>query len=93
MKRHIQIPIRLAFIGAMGLLLGLLILSSCSELEEKYIRKDKLFRIAFVEDRRAYDKTFLDKNLLNDPDPEIRAKTALAMGRIGYGYYKGQESA
>ncbi len=87
MKRHIQIPIRLAFIGVMGLLLGLLILSSCSELEEKYIRKDKLFRIAFLEDRRAYDKTFLDKNLLNDPDPEIRAKTALAMGRIGYGYY------
>lgn len=61
--------------------------AACTEMEEKYIRQDKLFRIASIEDQRMFDSLFIREDYLNDPDPEIRAKTALAIGRIGRGYY------
>jgi len=62
-------------------------LSACEKLEQKYIRQDKFFRIAQIEDSRANDTLLFSVDILGDPDPEIRAKAALAMGRIGSDFY------
>ncbi len=71
-----------------AILIGSLILiSSCSELEQEYIRKDKFFRMAQWEDVRSKDMMLVDSTYLGDPDPEIRARAALAIGRIGNGLY------
>lgn len=58
-------------------------LFSCRGLEQKYIHRDKMFRIAFIEDTRAFDTLLINDNVLSDPDPKIRAAAALAIGRIG----------
>jgi cyclophilin family peptidyl-prolyl cis-trans isomerase/HEAT repeat protein len=63
------------------------ILLSCSSLEQEYIRRDKFFRIAFIEDSRADDSLLISPEYISDPDPEIRARTALAIGRIGGNFY------
>lgn len=76
---------RVCLLCVVPVLLGLI--AGCSELEEKYIRQDKLFRIASLDDQRMFDSLFIREDYLNDPDPEIRAKTAIAIGRIGRGYY------
>jgi cyclophilin family peptidyl-prolyl cis-trans isomerase/HEAT repeat protein len=68
-------------------LLLAVILLSCSELEQKYIRRDKLYRIAFLEDARADDTLLISDKILSDPDPEIRARAATAIGRIGGKFY------
>ena len=56
---------------------------SCRGLQQKYIRQDKLFKIAFIEDTRAFDTLLIGDEMLSDPDPEIRAASAIAIGRIG----------
>jgi len=63
------------------------ILLSCSDLEQKYIKRDKLFRIAHIEDSRVFDSVLVGDQLLGDPDPEIRARAAVAVGRIGGDHY------
>ena len=71
-----------------AILIGSLILiSSCSDLEREYIRKDKFFKMAQWEDMRIRDMMLVDSTYLGDPDPEIRARAALAIGRIGGGQY------
>ncbi len=62
-------------------------LTACEKLEQKYIRQDRLFRIAQIEDSRAEDTLLFSANILGNPDPELRAKAALAMGRIGGDFY------
>ncbi len=69
------------------LLFLILGLSACEKLEQKYIRQDKLFRIAQIEDSRADDTLLFSPDVLGDSDPEIRAKAALAIGRIGNDIY------
>ncbi len=64
-------------------------LISCDSLEQKYIKQDKQFRIAFLEDCRARDTLLVSQDFLGDPDPDIRARAALAIGRIGDDYYSG----
>ncbi len=66
---------------------GVMLFSACSDLEEKYTHQHKLFRIAYIEDRRMMDSLFFIEGYLSDPDPEVRVKTALAIGRVGRGYY------
>ena len=70
-----------------GVLSLLSILLSCDELEQKYIRRDKLFKIAFIEDSRIWDTLLVSGSYLSDPDPEIRARAAMAIGRIGGSHY------
>ncbi|MEE9442536.1 MAG: peptidylprolyl isomerase [candidate division Zixibacteria bacterium] len=60
---------------------------SCSELEQKYIRQDKFYRISLMENIRDEIRIPIESLYLNDPDPEIRARMALALGRIGGGVY------
>ncbi len=74
----------LILVGALPLLL---ILLSCDELEQKYIRRDQLFKIANIEDSRIWDTLLVGGNYLSDPDPEIRARAAVAIGRIGGSRY------
>ncbi len=69
------------------LILLLFGLSGCEKLEQKYIRQDKLFHIAQIEDSRADDTLLFSSAILGDSDPEIRARAALAMGRIGSDFY------
>jgi len=65
----------------------ILILLSCEELEQKYIRQDKLFKITQIEDSRAADTLLVSREVLSDPDPDIRIHAALAIGRIGGEFY------
>jgi cyclophilin family peptidyl-prolyl cis-trans isomerase/HEAT repeat protein len=60
---------------------------SCGRLEQQYVRMDKLYKIALIEDSRAYDTILQNDELFADPDPGIRARAALAVGRIGGDYY------
>ena len=76
---------RIHAFGCLGVLLiaGLTVLTSCGDLQQKYIHKDRLFHIAYLEDTRAYDVLLVSDEYINNPDPEIRAKSALAIGRSG----------
>lgn len=71
----------------MAAILTMVISLSCAKLEQKYIRQDKLFKIAFIEDTRAIDTILVGDDILSSPDPEIRARAALAIGRIGGDFY------
>lgn len=73
--------------SAVILLILLLGPSGCEKLEQKYIHQDRFFHIAQIEDSRANDTLLFSAGYLNNPDPVIRARTALAMGRIGSKYY------
>jgi len=77
--RRSQFPLLTIFVG--------LALISCDRLEQKYIKQDKQYRIASLEDRRAPDTVLVGARMLNDPAPDIRARAALAIGRIGGGLY------
>ncbi|MFH1699411.1 MAG: peptidylprolyl isomerase [Candidatus Zixiibacteriota bacterium] len=72
----------LVFLAAQVFIMG-----SCSELEQKYIRQDKLYKISLMENTRDDIRIPTDSLYLDDPDPEIRARMALALGRIGGGVY------
>jgi cyclophilin family peptidyl-prolyl cis-trans isomerase/HEAT repeat protein len=87
MKRNYEI-IQNTLSVLLSVLAVAVILSSCEELENKYVRQDKLFRIAFVEDTRSHDTLMFSDDYASDADPEIRAKAALAIGRIGGDFYK-----
>lgn len=65
----------------------ILILLSCEELEQKYIHQDKLFKIALLEDSRAGDTLLTSREVLSDPNPDIRIHAAVAIGRIGGEFY------
>jgi cyclophilin family peptidyl-prolyl cis-trans isomerase/HEAT repeat protein len=67
---------------------GALVLLSCEKMEQRYIKQDKLFRIAKIEDCRANDTMLTSMEILADPDPEIRAAAAVAIARIGDEYYR-----
>ena len=70
------------------LLAVLVLVSSCGDLQQKYLHQDKLFRIAYIEDSRTGDNSLLTDELLVDADPDIRAKAALAVGRVGGDAYR-----
>lgn len=78
-------PLRLAVIAALALCLGGL--NSCESLRKEYIRQDKFTRIVAIEDIRTDDTALVSNELFADPDPEIRAKVALAVARIGSPFY------
>lgn len=61
---------------------------SCESLRQEYIRQDKFTRIAAIEDIRTDDTVLVSKELTTDPDAEMRAKEALAIGRIGTEFYR-----
>lgn len=61
---------------------------SCENMQRRYIEKDKLFRIASIEESRGLDTLLRSELILSDPDPAIRARAAMAIGRIGSAYYK-----
>ncbi len=66
---------------------ALLMLLSCADLEQRYIKQDKLFKIALIEDSRINDTLLTGDYFLSDPDPDIRARAAQAAGRIGGNFY------
>jgi cyclophilin family peptidyl-prolyl cis-trans isomerase/HEAT repeat protein len=66
---------------------ALLMLLSCADLEQRYIKQDKLFKIALIEDSRINDTLLTSDYFLSDPDPDIRARAAQAVGRIGGNFY------
>ena len=70
------------------LLAIVVIVFSCSNLQRKYVLQDKQFRIAYIEDSRTEDNSLLIDELLVDPEPSIRARAALAIGRIGGDLYR-----
>ena len=67
--------------------LSLIFLAGCERLEQQYVRLDKLYRIALIEDTRTQDTALISPAIIADPDIEIRAKAALAVGRIGGDFY------
>lgn len=77
----------MSYVGIAAAFVLALAVFSCSKLQEKYVRQDKLFRIAYWEDSRSHDSLLLGPEYLGDPDPEIRARAALAIGRIGGDFY------
>lgn len=88
MGRKNNKTLRLLTISLMVILaVQIFIIASCSELEQKYIRQDKFYRISLMENIRDEIRIPTDSLYLNDPDPEIRARMALALGRIGSGVY------
>jgi len=67
--------------------LSIVSLAGCERLEQQYVRLDKLYRIALIEDTRTQDTSLIGPAIIADPDLEIRAKAALAVGRIGGDFY------
>src|SRR5204862_514251 len=70
------------------LLATVVLVSSCSDLQRKYLLQDKQFRIAYIEDSRTGDNSLLTDELSIDADPDIRVKAALAIGRVGRDTYR-----
>ncbi len=70
------------------LLVIIVLICSCSNLQRKYVLQDKKFRIAYIEDSRTGDNSLLIDELLADSEPGIRARAALAIGRIGGDIYR-----
>lgn len=62
--------------------------SACGDLQRPYLLQDKQFRIAYIEDSRTEDNSLLIDELLTDAEPDIRAKAALAIGRVGGEFYR-----
>lgn len=71
----------------LAIAMPLIVASSCDQFQQKYIRQDRLFKIAFKEDAREGDTIAINQGVMSDPDPEIRRRAALAIGRIGGDYY------
>ncbi len=71
-----------------AVLAGLLVLLSCEKMEQQYIKQDRLFRIAKIEDCRGVDTLLTSAEILANPDPEIRTAAAMAIARIGDEYYR-----
>lgn len=62
-------------------LAALLLCLSCGDSDEVYTVHGKLTKIAILEDSRDMGRGEL-LDYLSDPDPEIRARTVIALGRI-----------
>ncbi|MCP4566107.1 MAG: HEAT repeat domain-containing protein, partial [FCB group bacterium] len=82
-----QIPIRNRLILTAIFILVIISLISCEELQQKYVKQDKMFRLAHLEDGRIADSWLINNQLLSDPDPALRARAAMTIGRIGSEYY------
>lgn len=59
------------------------IILSCTELQERYQFREALFTIAYFEDARSAELLRRADEYLTHPHAMIRAKAALALGRIG----------
>lgn len=64
------------------------VFNACEGLTGKYKLRDKLYHIALVESRRDNDIVLTDKEIIESDEPLVRARAALAMGRIGSEFYR-----